>query len=452
MQEPRNLTIIAAIKLMRRGELTAEELVKSCLQRIHQREEIIHAWVELYEEEALEEARHCDVEFRTGQWRGNLHGIPVGVKDIFHVKGMTTRAGASVYPAHVADSDAPAVRKLREAGAIIMGKTETTPFATSDPTITRNPWNPEHTPGGSSSGSGAAVADRMCLAALGTQTGASVLRPAAYNGIVGFKPTYGCIEIEGVVPVSWSMDHVGVLARCVEDVGLLWHLMRNSSEPPFARMPLAIGATEKRNPSVPFRLGHIREFFEVTASSDLVEHMAVVREKFVRSGAMVLDLPLPASFENVEFLHRIIMHTELAAYHRHLFESHRDQYPPRIKASIDRGLTILGYQYVDVLRERIAFQEKMRDRLSAVDAAFMPTAQSTAPKGLSSTGSPVFNLPWSFCGFPTISIPSGVDAHGLPFGLQLLAQPMAEDRLLEIAAWCERVLEFKLSPASKSPA
>lgn len=200
MVEPRELTVQAAITLMRKGDLKAQALMQSCVERIHERESSVHAWVEVYENEALEEARRCDDEFAAGGWRGDLHGIPIGIKDIIHVKAMWTRYGTSVYPPHMADADAPAVQRLKAAGAIILGKTETTPLANGDPTITRNPWNLAHTPGGSSSGSGAAVADRMCLAAVGTQTGGSLLRPAAYNGIVGFKPTYGYISSEGVMP------------------------------------------------------------------------------------------------------------------------------------------------------------------------------------------------------------------------------------------------------------
>ncbi len=215
MQEPRDLTIQDAVLQMQAGELTAVGLVESCLERIRAREATVRAWVEVYEQAALDEARRCDLEARQGRWRGPLHGIPFGIKDIIHVRGMWTRAGTPVYPAHVADEDAPVIARLRHAGAIFLGKTETTPFANNDPAITRNPWNPEHTPGGSSSGSGAAVADRMCPAALGTQTGGSLLRPAAYNGIVGFKATYGVVSNDGVIPNSWSLDHVGVHARCV---------------------------------------------------------------------------------------------------------------------------------------------------------------------------------------------------------------------------------------------
>ena len=194
MSEPRELTIVDAVNRMRNGALKAEDLVASCLERIHRREGVVRAWVEIYEKQALEEARGCDADFRAGKWRGELHGIPIGVKDIIDVKGMWTRAGCAVYPPRVAESDAPAVKRIRAAGAVILGKTETTAFANNDPAVTCNPWNTGHTPGGSSSGSGAAVADRMCLAALGTQTGGSVLRPAAYNGIVGFKPTYASIS------------------------------------------------------------------------------------------------------------------------------------------------------------------------------------------------------------------------------------------------------------------
>ena len=237
MREPRELTITEAGERMKSGKLTAERLVESCLERIHAREETIHAWVEVYEQQALAEARRCDHEFQEGNPRGPLHGIPVGVKDIIDVRGQYTRCGTPVYPATVPHEDAPVIARLRNAGAIFLGKTETTPFANNDPTITRNPWNPEHTPGGSSSGSGAAVADRMCPAALGTQTGGSLLRPAAYNGIVGFKATYGEVSNEGVLPNSWSIDHVGFHCRSVADAAILWPCIREKEPRPFARMP-----------------------------------------------------------------------------------------------------------------------------------------------------------------------------------------------------------------------
>src|SRR5512146_336997 len=269
MREPRTLTIGEEVAGMRAGELTAERLVASCLDRIRSRDGEIRAWVEVYAEAALAEARNCDREANAGVWRGPLHGIPIGVKDIIDVGGMWTRAGTSVYPAHVADADAPAVARLRRAGAIFLGKTETTPFANNDPTVTRNPWNPEHTPGGSSSGSAAAVADRMCAAALGTQTGGSLLRPAAYTGIVGFKATYGRVSSEGVIPNSWSLDHVGVLTRCVADAAILWACLREDEPRPFARMPEPPRGSRAAVPGSPPRLGYIREFFESEVSAEV---------------------------------------------------------------------------------------------------------------------------------------------------------------------------------------
>ncbi len=450
MQAPRELTIFAAIKLMRTGDLTAKVLMDSCIERIRKREGDVHAWVEVYEKEALEEARRCDDEFRMGRRQGDLHGIPVGVKDIIHVKGMWTRYGSSVYPPLMAEADAPSVQRLKSAGAIILGKTETTPLANNDPTITRNPWNLEHTPGGSSSGSGAAVADRMCLAAVGTQTGGSLLRPAAYNGIVGFKPTYGYISSEGVMPNSWSFDTVGLLARCVEDVGILWRNMREDHPVPYARIPVSTHVIQKKPPGKPPRLGYIREFFEKETSREALENLKCIRDKFKLGGADVVELKLPQSFNNVIEGWDTIKVTELSAYHCSVFESRHDQFPPKVKKRIEKGLKIPGYKYVEALHQRIVYQKEMAECLAPVDAAMMPVAYSTAPKGLFSTGSSVFNRPWTFSGFPAMSIPTGLDQNGLPFAVQLAAQPMAENHLLAVASWCENILEFDAGPAMKS--
>ena len=447
IQNSRELTIRAAIRGMRNGGLTARQLVASCLERIRAREETIHAWVEVYADEALAEARRCDDESRAGGWRGDLHGIPVGVKDIIDVKGMWTRAGSPIYPAQRAAEDAPAVKRLRDAGAIILGKTETTPFANNDPTTTCNPWNPDHTPGGSSSGSAAAVADRMCLAALGTQTGGSLLRPAAYCGIVGFKPTYGSVSVEGVVPNSWTLDHVGTHTRCVGDAAILWRLMKDLELVPFARRPMPHKVSESSKSGSSIRLGFLQEFFETEAAQGVRAHLGVVRDKFRAAGATVVDLKLPDSFAYLKEAWSMIMDPELAAYHASLFGTHGDQYPPNIKNRIERGLKLSACTHVSFLHKRIAFQEDMAATLSQVDAAVMPSAPSTAPKGLASTGSSKFNQPWSVAGFPALSIPSGMDGSGLPFGIQLAAQPLAEDGLMESASWCESVLGFNASPA-----
>jgi len=452
MQPLRELMINQAIRRMRTGDLTARQLIESCLERIHERENTICAWVEVYEEQALEDAGKCDAEFRKGNWRGDLHGIPVGVKDIIHVKGMWTRYGTAVYPPHMADADAPSIQRLKATGAIILGKTETTPLANNDPAITRNPWNPQHTPGGSSSGSGAAVADRMCLAAIGTQTGGSLLRPAAYNGIVGFKPTYGYISSAGVMPNSWSMDTVGLHGRCVEDAAILWRNMREDHPISFACKPIPVNVTPKQSSNGAPRLGYIREFFEKETSPEVLKNLESIREKFKQAGAELVELKLPQSFNVVIEGWETIKFTELCAYHRPVFESRQDQFPPKVKKRIETGLKIPGYKYVEALRQRILFQKEMCECLASVDAALMPIAYSTAPKGLFSTGSSIFNRPWTFSGFPAMSIPSGMDPGGLPFGVQLASQPMAEEHLLEAAAWCESILGFGFSPEAKKAA
>jgi len=446
MSVPRDLTIQAAGQQMKNGTLTARQLLASCLERIHEREGTIHAWVELYEKKSYEAADRCDGELGRGNWLGELHGIPMGIKDIIDVRGMWTRAGCKAYPARIAESDAPVIRRLKAAGAIIMGKTETTAFANNDPTITRNPWNPNHTPGGSSSGSGAAVADRMCLAALGSQTGGSLIRPAAYNGIVGFKPTYGFVSLEDVVPVSWGLDNVGPHARCLEDAIRLCRVIREDRPNPFLRMPLAADIPHRFSAERTPRLGFFREYLADDISDDLTRHMESVRDLFMKRGATVVDLSLPASFAHVHDAHRLIFDAELACYHRSRYETHGDQYPPLLKIRIEAGLKIPGYRYVEALRTRETFQAEIHKVLSKVDAAFMPPTVSTAPEGLSSTGSAAANVPWSFAGFPSATLPSGLDGQGLPFGVQLAGLPWGDDALADVAGWCEEVLAFDQAP------
>jgi Asp-tRNA(Asn)/Glu-tRNA(Gln) amidotransferase A subunit family amidase len=447
MKEPCELTICEAVERMKSREMTAQELLESCLARIRAREDLLHAWVEIHEEEAFSTARHCDEALRSrGGKPGPLHGIPVGVKDIIDVRGQYTRCGTPVYPAHIPAVDAPAVARLRAAGAIFLGKTQTTPFANNDPTITRNPWNPEHTPGGSSSGSGAAVADRMCPLALGTQTGGSLLRPAAFNGVVGFKGTYGEVSNEGVLPNSWTIDHVGFICRSLADAALVWPCLREEEPRPFARMPEPPRRSHVRPPGSPPRLGYIQEFFEEEASPEVLENLANLREKFLQNGAEIVEITLPPSFAFVIPGWDIIKQAELFAYHRALFEAHREEYPPKLKIRLEKGNAVSGHEYVEYQRYRILFQREMCRQMEEVDAVFMPVASTTAPRGLSTTGSSVFNRPWTFSGFPALSLPTGLDTNGLPFAMQMAAQPYREETLLDVAAWCEKVIGFTARP------
>jgi len=346
----------------------------------------------------------------------------------------------------VAEADAPAVKRIRAAGAVILGKTETTAFANNDPAVTRNPWNTEHTPGGSSSGSGAAVADRMCLAALGTQTGGSVLRPAAYNGVVGLKPTYASISTEGVIPVSWTLDHVGPLARNVQDAKRLFGVLKDPRPDPFAYPSTCVSDHRRRKSGARFRLGFFRKYAASESAAAVMGHLDAVLKRFEQAGMAVIELDFAEGFAAGAGAHRTIMDTELAAYHRTLFESRGDQYPPNVKARIVKGLAVPGYTYIEAIHRRIAFQKAFGDALSGVDAAILPTAPSAAPRGLASTGSPVFCVPWSISGFPSITIPSGLDEQGLPLALLIGSKPMDEERLFSVAARCESLLSFASRP------
>ena len=280
-----------------------------------------------------------------------------------------------------------------------------------------------------------------------TQPGGSLLRPAAYTGIVGFKPTYGYISTDGVMPNSWSFDTVGVHARCVADVEILWRHLKEKTPLPFARIPSALHAPARREPRDPPRLGYILDFFEKETSSEVLQNLTWTMEAFKKAGAEILELKLPEDFGVLIDGWTTIKGAELAAYHRPLFESHGEHFPPKIKDRIEKGFTVPAYRYVEAVRSRLSFQEKMSAILSSVDAAIMPIASTTAPEGLATTGSSIFNRPWTFTGFPAMSIPSGLDAAGLPFAIQMAALPTAEAHLLSVAAWCEQVLGFKQSPA-----
>ena len=419
-----------AATLIADRSLSAVDLLESCLARIAAREAEVHAWVRVDDAGARAVARERHAEARAGRLRGPLHGVPVGIKDIIHVAGLTTTCGAAPAFHVAATEDATAVARLRAAGAIILGKAHTTEFAYFEPGPTRNPWNTAHTPGGSSSGSAAAVAARMTPLALGTQTVGSVLRPAAYCGVVGFKGTHGLIPTEGVVPLAWSLDHVGVFARAVADAALTAGVLAGralagaASRPP--RLALAAELVDRATPETAA---------EVRAAAD----------RFARAGATIEEVKLPASFAGVHAAGREVLEVEAAAYHEDLYRAHAAAYRPRTRELIAGGLARPAVAYARAQRARLAFREEVMPLLAAHDALLAPTAPAPAPEGLA-TGDPWFCAPWSFAGAPACSLPSGVSAAGLPHAVQLVAAAERDAELLVVAAWCERVLDFKRSP------
>ena len=448
MSRLHELGVAEAARQIREGRITSVELAESLLERIETYDPELQAWVTVDREEVLSEARRRDEERDAGDINGPLHGIPVGLKDIFYTEGMKTTACSPIYEEFVPGYDATCVTMLKEAGAVVLGKAVTTEFASGDPSRTRNPWNPAHTPGGSSSGSAAAVSVGMCPAALGSQTGGSTGRPAAYNGIVGLKPTYGRISCYGVVPLSWSLDTVGILTRSVEDAAVMLQAMAgyDRNDPGAHDAPVPDYLAEMRSIDRPPRIGLIREFFYDHSSQEVREHTDEVARRLAEAGAEVEEIGLPDSFGSVHDCQRVVSSVEAAAAHEDDFKERSDDYGPRIRTSIEAGMRVSAVRYAQVQRTRDGFRTDIVDALRRVDVALTPATPEPAPRDLSTTGDPAFQSPWTSAGLPAIVIPSGLSESGLPLAIQLVGLPFQEGRMLGAARWCEDVLESSLWP------
>ncbi len=429
--EPAALGARQAAEAIRAGAASPVALVEECLARIRVLDGELKAWAYVDADGALAVAREREAEARAGRVRGPLHGVPIGVKDIFDVAGMPTTGGARSFAHTRPSADAASVARIRAAGAIVLGKTVTTEFAYRDPAPTRNPWNHDHTPGGSSAGSAAAVAARMAPLALGSQTVGSVLRPAAYCGVVGFKGTHGLVPVAGVIPLAWSLDHVGVLARSVDDAALAMSVLAGRD-----LAPSAVSAP---------RLALAPELL-ARASREVAAQIEAAADAFARAGGTVSKIELPPSFRNLAPAGLTVLEAEAAAYHEPSFAKHAAEYSPEMRSLIEAGLRVSATAYVSANRLRLAFREDVMPLLAAHDALLCPTAPTVAPAGLGSTGDGSLCAPWSNAGVPAISLPSGLAASGLPHAVQLVQAAGASSRLLGVAAWCEKVLGFIRAP------
>ena len=453
MSEPWNLSVAEAAALIERRELSPVALAQSLLGRIEALDPQLHAWVTIDREEVLGAAAQAEKELEERGPRGPLHGIPIGLKDIFYTAGMKTTACSPLYADFVPTYDATVVTRLKEAGAIVLGKAVTTEFATADPSPTLNPWNCAHTPGGSSSGSAVAVATQMCAAALGSQTGGSVCRPASYNGVVGLKPTYGRLSRYGVVPVSWSLDTMGIMVRTVEDAAILLGAMagHDPNDVASSTQPVLEYQAAVKNASSPPRIGLLRQFFLERCDDEVRSHTEEVTQRLVSAGARVDEVKLPASFAACHAAHRVVMAVECAAFHEEMFRGNAHQYAPKLRSFIEGGMLMPGVRYLQAQRMRRAFRREMESLVAGGDILLTPTTPSPAPKDLTTTGDPLFQSPWTSCGLPTVTIPSGLSASGLPLGVQLIGAPFREDLLLAAARWCEQALGVTLRPPEELP-
>ena len=442
-----NLTAVEAAKQIKSRDLSPVELVESLLSQYDSLEPSLNAWVYLDREALLADAQQKQEELEKGVNVGPLHGVPIGLKDIYYTAGIPTTACSKVYEGFVPEYDATTVTLLKNAGAIMMGKTVTTEFACMDPSPTKNPWNPAHTPGGSSSGSAVAVATRMCPAALGSQTVGSVLRPASYNGVVGFKPTFGRVSRYGVIPVSWSLDHVGWMARSVEDAALLMQVMAvaDPNEPITVGLPADDFMAGLASHSAP-RIGLIRRFFYDNSDEETRKHTDGIVNQLSRAGATIEEIPLPNSIDTAMEDQRTIMAVEGAAFHQPMYERQSQDYRPKLREMLRQGLATDGQTYSRALERRQQFTAEMQALAGKADVLLTPSTPTPALPDITNTGNTMFQGPWTSCGLPVITIPSGLADSGLPFGIQLASAPFSESKLLAAARWCENVLGVELSP------
>lgn len=403
------------------------ETLGAFLGRIDAREPQWHAWAHIDRDGALSEAKLMSNQASRGNLRGPLHGVPVGVKDVFHVQGMPTVANSQTMETDATYADAGVVSALRAAGAIILGKCETVEFAGMGvPPASRNPWNPAHTGGGSSSGSGVAVGARMVPATIGTQTGGSNLRPASYNGVAGFKPSYGALSRHGLLPVSWSLDHPGLIARSAEDLDLIFRAIAQRPGSPAA--------------SQPPRIGVLRDFFFETSETDTVDVVETALGRLDTAGMSTGTVPLPELFKAHQAIHHLIMSTEMAVYHAPRLHQKGDLMSARHKLLVEAFSLVPASYYLQALRARRMLRDAMLPLFDQYPVLAMPTTPGPAPEGLESTGNASLLVPWSLLGFPAATIPCGIAENGLPLGLQLVGAPGTDLTVIAAAIAAERVL------------
>jgi amidase len=424
-RRPNELSARQASEMIGAQALSSEALVSACLEHIEARDSDVKAWSFVDPDLALSQARQRDREQR----RGPLHGIPIGLKDIVDTCDMPTSYGSAIYPGYRPSNDAASTALLRRAGAVILGKTVTTEFAYQHPGETRNPHNPGHTPGGSSSGSAAAVADHMVPLAFGTQTGGSVIRPASFCGVVGYKPSFGEFSYVGVKVLAGSLDTLGAFSRCAGDMALLRQAL--------------VGAPAELEPlEDPPRIGLCRTPWwdrADPASRSAVEDAALA---LGAAGAEVTEVELPERFAGLIEANGTIMMFEGRRSLAFEFESAAERLSETIRANMADALDIPYERYRDAKRLagqcRWVFMNEVMGKGHDFDALLVPSAPGEAPMGLGSTGNALFNRGWTTIGVPCVTLPASQGPKGLPVGVQLVGRK--DDPLLAVADWCERAL------------
>lgn len=432
---PNTLTAVEAARRIREGRLSSVDLVKACLARIAETDAALKAWVHLAPEQALAEAAELDRIRRAGLPLGPLHGVPVGLKDIIDTRDFPTERGSAIFIGRRPDRDASLVERLREAGAVILGKTATTELAFVHAAETRNPHNADHSPGGSSAGSAAAVAACHVPLAIGTQTNGSVIRPASFCGTVGFKPTRGVISRRGVLQTSMTLDQVGVFARDIEDAALLVDAI-GAYDPadhlsyPRPRPQMLAGA--QAAPPVEPALVWLDLPYHDRLSADA---RAGFDEVLAALGPRVERLPASDRLAGLVEAQRLIHEYEICQHLGPEFDAHWDRISATLKPIVERGRKIGAPEYCSALAAMDSAAGFFDRFFNDYDAVIAPAAAGEAPKFGTGTGDPIFCTIWTLCGLPCITLPLLVGAGGLPIGVQLIGAAEKDDRLLRTARW-----------------
>jgi len=428
--------LIGTVRALSDGSLTARAYCESCLARIRASEGRLKAWIALDFERALTIAAARDAARAQGGRTGALHGVPVGVKDVYDTDDLPTEMGSPAFVGNQPGKNAELVARILAAGGYALGKTATTEFAFMHPAETRNPWNPRHTPGGSSSGSAAAVAAGHVPVAVGTQTNGSVIRPAAFCGVVGFKPSLDSLPIQGALPFAETLDHVGVFARTVADAAYFAASLAESGT----------FAPEIEALSRPPKIAVLPRFPWNAAEPGAAQHLQVTLKRLADAGTELKTVALPEDFDEAHRVHRTIMFYEGARHHAPKQAMHRRVMSAVLNAAIDEGLAMSHDEYRGALVKRAGLAEIALDLFEDCDALASLPAPGAAPERLDVTGDPSFCTLWTLLGFPALTLPTGLSDGGLPYGMQLAGPTGGDDRLLRVASWCEAVIGFKRSP------
>ena len=450
-------TITEASSGLRRKEFSPVELAQACLKRIESIDGNLHSFITVTADLALEQARKSDQELRAGTDKGPLHGIPIALKDLYATKGIRTTCHSAVLQDWVPDHDATAARKLADAGTVLLGKLGMHEFAFGGPSVdapfpaVRNPWNTAHIPGGSSSGSGAALSAGLCLGSLGSDTGGSIRTPSSHCGVVGMKPTYGRVSRRGVVPLSWSLDHAGPMARSVEDCAILLQAITgyDPNDPASANVPVPDFRAALKNGIKSLRVGVPRAnwFNENRGTDPETEGLFNDALKTLESlGATVVEIDGQA-FSLARKANQTILVAEAYAYHEKRFQQAPEKFGSSVRRRMLEGAFLSAADYITALRARTILNEKIRANFSRVDVFATPTVprppeafQTMDPNEQNLR--PSFTNPFNLTGLPAISLPCGFTKDNLPVGVQIVAQPFEESTAFRVAYAYEQATEW----------